>query len=326
MAIEIRLLRHAVTLARIGNYARAARVLHVSQPTMSRSIASLEHRLGVRLFDRGPGGVEPTAFGRLLLERGARLLEDQAHLEREIKLLAGLEVGALAVSAGPYPLEISVATAVTRLLAGHPRLKVEVMVASPREVLRDVVAGQVDVGVVDMRGTGDRSSLAVEPLPSHNIFLACRPDHPLAGRRRLTASAVFSFPIASTPALGEAARVVESAGDAAGRIDPETRDFVPAIHVNSQAIARQIAAGTDAVVPGTASMLAEDLKSGRLVTIDFHTPAMRTHYGIIHLKHRTLSPPAQAFIERLRSVESEVVAAEANAPPAAHKGGRSRRR
>ena len=120
--------------------------------------------------------------------------------------------------------------------------------------------------------------------------------------------------------------MVESAGDAAGRIDPETRDFVPAIHVNSQAIARQIAAGTDAVVPGTASMLAEDLKSGRLVTIDFHTPAMRTHYGIIHLKHRTLSPPAQAFIERLRSVESEVVAAEANAPPAAHKGGRSRRR
>ena len=326
MAIEIRLLRHAVTLARIGNYARAARVLHVSQPTMSRSIASLEHRLGVRLFDRGPGGVEPTAFGRVLLEHGARLLEDQAHLEREIKLLAGLEIGTLAVSAGPYPLEISVATAVTRLLAGHPRLKVEVMVASPRDALREVVAGHVDVVVIDVRSIGDRSSLVVEPMPSHDIFLACRPGHPLAGRTQLTASTVFSFPTASTPVLGDAVRAVESAGDAAGKINPETRDFVPAIHVNSQAIARQIAAGTDAIVPGSASMLADDIRSGRLVTIDFHTPLMRTHYGIVHHRHRTLSPPALAFIECLRSVESEVVAAEANAPPAARKGRRSRRK
>ncbi len=305
MAIEIRLLRHAVTLARIGNYARAARALHVSQPTMSRSIASLEHRLGVRLFDRGPGGVEPTAFGRVLLEHGARLLEDHAHLEREIRLLAGLEVGTLAVSAGPYPLEISVATAVTRLLAGHPRLKVEVMVAGPRDALREIIAGHADVVVVDVRTIGDRSSLVVEPLPSHDIFMACRPGHPLAGRTRLTASTVFSFPIASTPVFGDA---------------------VPAIHVNSQAIARQIAAGTDAIVPGSASMLAEDLRSGRLVTIDFHTPLMRTHYGIVHHRHRTLSPSARAFIECLRSAESEVVAAEANAPPVARKGGRSRRR
>ena len=126
--------------------------------------------------------------------------------------------------------------------------------------------------------------------------------------------------------LGDAVRALESAGDAAGKINPETRDFVPAIHVNSQAIARQIAAGTDAIVPGSASMLADDIRSGRLVTIDFHTPLMRTHYGIVHHRHRTLSPPALAFIECLRSVESEVVAAEANAPPAARKGGRSRRR
>jgi len=206
------------------------------------------------VFDRGPRGVKPTAFGQVLLQQGTRLLEDQAHLEREIKLLAGLEIGTLAVSAGPYPLEISVAMAMTRLLAGHPRLKAQVMVASPREVLRDVVAGQVDVGVVDMRGIGGRTRPAVEPLASHNIFLACRTDHPLAGRRRLTASAVFSFPIASTPLAADA------------------------------------------------------------------------HYGIVHHRHRTLSPPALAFIERLRSVESEVPAAEANAPPAAGKGRRSRRK
>ncbi|MBK6454158.1 MAG: LysR family transcriptional regulator, partial [Proteobacteria bacterium] len=93
--IDLRLMRHAIALARYRNFARAARALHVTQPTMSRSIAALERTLGVRLFDRNSRGVQPTEFGRLLLERGRRLLADEADLRREMLLVAGLEAGHL---------------------------------------------------------------------------------------------------------------------------------------------------------------------------------------------------------------------------------------
>ncbi len=93
MTIELRLIRYAVALGEHGNYARAAEALKITQPSLSRSIASLEAELGVPLFDRGPKGAVPTAFGRVLIDCGDDVMQREAHLRREIALLAGLEQG-----------------------------------------------------------------------------------------------------------------------------------------------------------------------------------------------------------------------------------------
>ena len=104
-------------------------------------------------------------------------------------------------------------------------------------------------------------------------------------------------------------------------------DFVPAIAVNSFAIARQIAAGTDVLVPGAAPMLSADVEAGRLVILDYRPPEMRTRYSIITLRGRTPSPAALAFIDRLRAVEAEVAESEASSDPySVRKGRRPRRR
>lgn len=52
-------------------------------------------------------------------------------------------------------------------------------------------------------------------------------------------------------------------------------------------------------------MLADDVNAGRLVRLDFHVPPMRTDYGILTLRNRSLSPAARAFIGHLREAESE---------------------
>jgi DNA-binding transcriptional LysR family regulator len=323
MTVDLRLVRHALALAKHRNFARAAAALRVSQPTLSRNIASLERALGVRLFDRNPTGAEPTSFGRLVLEHGEQLLARESDLLREVKLQAGMEVGTLAVSAGPYPFEISFGTAMTRLISAHPRLRAQVSVADPREVLQNVLNGRVDVGVADARFITRDERFSVEPLPAHEILLACRPGHPLAGKKRLTRSVVLSYPVASPLVPANASSVVESAGPMLGAFDAMSGDFLPAITVNSFAIARQIAAGTDALVPGAAPMLAADLAAGRLVKLDYASPEMRTYYAITTLRGRTPSPAALAFIEILREVEAEVAASEATSN---HVGARKKTR
>jgi hypothetical protein len=116
-AIELRLIRHAIAVGQHGNFARAAEALHLTQPSLSRSIASLEDQLGVPLFDRTPKGVTPTPFGRVLLERGETVLRREADLRREIALLAGLETGSLVISAAPYMDEVLIARAIGRMAA-----------------------------------------------------------------------------------------------------------------------------------------------------------------------------------------------------------------
>jgi DNA-binding transcriptional LysR family regulator len=305
MSTEFRHLRHALALGRYRNFARAAEALRLTQPSLTRSIAALEDSLGVRLFDRDKKGIEPTAFGHLLLERGAALLAGEADLRREIQHLAGLDVGALAVGAGPYPVEISVGTAVTRLLRAHPRLKIEVLTGRPDEIARKVLTGQFDVGIAGARLLGDVPRLHVEPVAPHKVYLACRPGHPLAAEHGLTLKRILQFPLATTLLAGAAAAVA-GADDSAGRLNAQTGTFTPAVHVDSLALARQIARDSDVLFPGTASMLVDDVRAGRLVRLDFHIPAMRTEYGILTLRSRTLSPAARAFIEHLRNVEAEV--------------------
>ena len=310
--LELRHLRHALALGKYRNYARAAEALHLTQPSLSRSIAALEEELGVRLFDRSKNGVRPTAFGELLLQRGAALLEGEADFRREIQLLAGIEAGTLCIGAGPFPAEISVGAAVARLLRAHPRLRVEVLCADPDEITRRVLAGQFDVGIGNPSAIAETPRLRFEPLPWHRAYLACRPGHPLARRGDLSLDDVLRYPMATTVLPGSQG-VAASRGPSAGRFDETSGLFIPAVHVNSLSLARRIAIESDALFPGTADMLASDVAVGRLVTLNFHVPEMKTEYGLITLADRSLAPATVAFLDQLRTVESEIAAREATA-------------
>jgi DNA-binding transcriptional LysR family regulator len=314
MALDLNLIRHALALAKHGHFRRAARALHVSQPTLSRNIAALEKSLGVRLFDRTRSGVEPTAFGRLVLERGNALLAGEADLLREITLQAGLETGRLAVSAGPLAFEISVVHALTRLVVEHPRLSVQATVTHARDVVRDVLSGTVDVGVTDRSVAASQERLFFEPLPTHQIHLACRPGHPLAKLRQITPAAIAAYPLASTDATGHIAELMNSLGARSGQLNPDTGDYRPTIYVNSLAAARQIACGSDVLAAGVAAMLAADVAAGRLERLNFQVADLQTRYGIITLRGRTPSPSATKFIALLRAVEAEVAQSESQPP------------
>lgn len=305
MVIELRLIRHALALGRHRNFARAAEALGLSQPTLSRSIAALESALGVPLFDRSHKGVVPTAFGRVLLERGEGVLKDEANLRREIQLLAGLEDGVLTVGAGPYASEISAATAIARVASAHPRLKIQFLTVGPTEVIRDVQAERIDVGIAEITGLGEDPRLVVEPLPIHRVCLACRPGHPLVREKHLSLSRVLEFPLVTCLLRGSAAATATSRDTATPPEGPGNGDFAPQILVNSLALARLIARQSDALFPGTPRMIAEDVAAGHLVRLDFDMPAMRTNYGLVYLRGRTLAPAARVFIDALRIVERE---------------------
>jgi len=174
MAIELRLLRHALAVGQHGNFARAAEALHLTQPSLSRSIAALEDLLGVPLFDRTPKGVTPTVFGRVLLERGDIVMRREADLRREIALLAGLEMGSLVVSAAPYMNETLIARAIGRIAATHPKLRIDCRSLHPGEVVRQVLAEEADVGVANMYGLSREARIAVVSLPMCNMYLQDR--------------------------------------------------------------------------------------------------------------------------------------------------------
>lgn len=314
---DLRLIRLAIALGRRGNFARAAEEMNVSQPSLTRGIAALGRSLGVPLFDRTRKGAILTAFGRVLLDRGESMLKSDDDLRREIRLLAELEVGTLAIGAGPFAGEISVAKAVARVVSAHPRLQIKFTVAEPEQGLQDVLAGHIDVGVASTVGLERDVRLVAESLPPLRVYLACRPGHPMAKETRPTLAMALKYPLATTSLRGAQAQLDSSAGAATLRDGHVVTNFVPQILVNSLAYARLIARDSDALVTGTAALLAEDMAAGRLVKLDCHVPEMRTTYGVLYLRSRTLAPATKLFIETLRAVELEWARADVTLPAAA---------
>jgi DNA-binding transcriptional LysR family regulator len=305
--IENRWLRYALALGEHRNFARAAEALKITQPSLSRSIASLESSLGVKLFDRTTKGATPTAYGKVLLERGAALLRGEAGLRREIQLLAGIEAGELVVGAGPYSAEGIVAIALGRLARMHPRLRIRSLTEQPPAVMRAVLDERVDVGAAAISAIDEDPRLAVEPLPPQRIYVACRSGHPLTQGAAPTLARVLEFPLATMMLLGGPAVLAASGGKAVPLEEARGAVYTPPILVGTIVAARTIARESDAVVPGPALALAEDVAHGRLVLLDLTLPLSVDKGAILTLQDRTLSPAAAKFIELLRDVSHEEV-------------------
>ncbi|HLQ89914.1 MAG TPA: LysR family transcriptional regulator, partial [Xanthobacteraceae bacterium] len=74
--LKLRHLEVLLAVAQWGRMARAAEHLAITQPVISKTIADLEHIVGVSLFDRTSHGVEPTLYGRALLKRSTAIFND----------------------------------------------------------------------------------------------------------------------------------------------------------------------------------------------------------------------------------------------------------
>jgi DNA-binding transcriptional LysR family regulator len=305
MNLDLRQCRHVLALDRHRSFARAADELGLTQPALTRSLQVLEKSIGARLFDRDRTRVEPTPVGERLIER-ARLLVNQAlAIEQDLKQMLGLEVGLLRLGAGPYPADLSVGTAVGRLLRHHPALMVDLSVADWSVLIRRVASGELELAIADTGIAQQDDRLVVESLPRHKLSFFCRPGHPLAGSATLTLEELRKYPLVGTALPPQLAAL--AAKDRKGmRANLPAGVTAPEIRVDTFALVRRIVMQSDAVGGAVPSQIQDSVARGELVMLPLDLPWLETAYGIIRLANRTSSPAATAFMEILREVEAGI--------------------
>lgn len=304
--IESKHLLHIMAVAGHRHFGRAAAAVHLTQPALTRSIQAAERSLGVRLFDRSRSGVEPTLYGRLVVERGERALAEIRELEREISRRRGLAAGNLAVSMAPYPGALSGQRAVARLLAEHPGITCRVQVGDWMRVTRDVIHGVIDVGVADVGDAAGHPELRVEPLCTRPLFFVCRPGHRLLSRKRLAVADLAEYAWASTRAPSRMRGFLPDPPGRAGSWDARSGDFIPAIETDLMTDFSVLARESDALVVATLTMVAADLEADRIAVLPYAAPWFRLDYGCILRQGRTLPRTAEEYMRIIRDIEAEV--------------------
>src|SRR5438094_1138642 len=112
-----------MAVAQAGSMGKAARRLNTSQPNISKSIADLERALGVRLLDRHRQGIEPTDYGRALLDGGAAVFDELRQTVKNIEFLADPAAGEVRIGANPALAAGFASVVIDRLSRRYPRIK-----------------------------------------------------------------------------------------------------------------------------------------------------------------------------------------------------------
>jgi len=178
--VTFKQLRAFVVLAREQSFVRAAERLHITPPTLTASIKTLEEALDLRLFDRSTRSVMLTGHARSFLPVAERLLEDLDRALAELHDKVALHSGSVIVTGATSFIAYVLTPALARLARAHPNVRVRLVEAATQAARRGVLDGEADFGVTTLHEP-DPSLLATK-LVSDRFGLVCHRDHPLAAR------------------------------------------------------------------------------------------------------------------------------------------------
>ncbi|WP_458098041.1 LysR family transcriptional regulator [Roseomonas sp. WA12] len=293
MDVTLKGLRAFLAIARHGSFTRAAALLNVTQPALTVQIRQLETALGLRLLDRTPQGVEPTAAGAELARVLAVQLRDLDHTLENVRDLATRRRGTVRLAALPSVASGPLPRAMLRLRERHPELRVQLQEAVTGRVHEMVRADMVDIGIAS--GPAPGPDLAQEPLLQDRLLAILPASHPLAAAPRIRLEALAGEPLLLLEANTSVWRVLDDAFAARGlRLAP----LQQAVHTSTLIGMAQAGLGI-ALLPSTAVELrmAPELARRPL------EPDLVRQVVVIRRAGRSLSPAAEALVEALREGE-----------------------
>ena len=192
--MELRVLRYFLTVAREGNITKAAEILHITQPTLSRQLMELEEELRTNLFMRGKRHITLTNEGLLLNQRAKEIIELADKTEREFMEQKNLIGGVISIGC----VESMAALVLPELLEAfsmkYPQVQYDLYNAYADDIKEKLDKGLIDIGL--LLEPVERSKYDFIRLPQQERWgvLMQRSD-PLAQKEFITLKDISAFPL-----------------------------------------------------------------------------------------------------------------------------------
>ncbi|HQS09690.1 MAG TPA: LysR substrate-binding domain-containing protein [Xanthobacteraceae bacterium] len=314
MAINLHLLRLFTTVAEQHGFSRAAEVLNISQPAVSKGVRELEAQLHCVLMERSPGGVRLTEAGTVLLSHATALFAAERRAEEELQALRGLTQGELHVGAST-----TIATYVLPRLLGafqdiHPDLHLRLTSANTQDIAERLLARDIDVALVE--GPVEHPNLITHPWLTDELVVIAAADHPLAR---------MEGPILPSD-LAQARHIVREEGSGTREVVGSALDGFgvrPAsiMEVGSTEAIKQVVAAGLGIAMVSAAAAKDQIALGVLKVVPVQGLSVERPLYRLTLKGHNLRFAAEAFEHFICQTDLRPVAHApmAPAPPAGHR-------
>jgi DNA-binding transcriptional LysR family regulator len=298
-------LRILMAVAHAGSMNKAAVFLHMTQSAVSRSIAELERTVGVSLLERTARGVEPTEYGRAMLECGVAVFDDLRQGAKKIEFLSDPATGDVRIGCHPGLAASFVPTVVDEVARRYPRIVFHLVVAEIVTLHRELAERNVDLLITrEFRPLADER-LSFEFLFDDSFVVVAGAQNPWVRRRRIVLTELLNESWALPSPETAFGSVVMEAFRSCGLDYPRATvvTIPPDVRIGLLATGHFLTIFTT-------SALRFPIRRSELKVLPVELPIARVPSGIVTLKNRTLNPVAKLFIEHAREVAKPLAKAK----------------
>ena len=298
--LKTRQLRLLVALDDLGNLKKVAEAIHVTLPTVSKSLAELEKGLGLELFKRTAHGLRPTVYGECLIRHARGMLTDLQQVRDDLKALGSGSGGKVNIGVYPASSPVLLPRALALLKRRSPSTNALVTENTSPVLMPLLWQGRLDLVVGRLPAGRSPSGIEEMALLDERLVVATRPGHPLAQREHLQWADLKDYPWVLPPPASQMREPLERA---LAQHDIEfQKNYVETVSVH---ITRAYLYLTDAVTVLANAAAHDTLQPLTVLPLTVPRMSLRAS-GVLWNRSRPLSPAAKALIECLVEAAAEI--------------------
>jgi DNA-binding transcriptional LysR family regulator len=294
--LNLRQLQTFLTVARLGSFTRAAQLLHLSQPALTKQLRLLEENLGVRLLDRNTRTVGLTRIGKELAPVIDQLLREIGAVVANTKELAEKSRGVIRVAALPSISSTILPRAIAQFKKHYPGVSVILKDVLAQRLVTMVKDEEVDFGIGSLNGVDPEVRFSL--LLADRIVVVFLPEFAFGRKKTIQLSDLVGLPLILTDKESSVRKLIDRAFESAGQF------VTPAFEVTYMSTAAgMVKAGLGVALLPSSAFETGDLTGLRSLPI--RHPVLTREIGVIQKAGRSLSPAAESFLKSLKTVRKE---------------------
>lgn len=265
--MDFKQLRALVTVAETGSVTRAATLLNIVQPAVSRQLRLLEEDVGASLFERGRHGMELTEAGRTLVEYARRVLHELDRARAEIRPSKGSVGGIVTVGLLPSTSDLLASALISAIASNYPGIRVRISVGYAGHLQRWLEDGEIDCALLyDPKAT---ALIQVQPLLEESLWIVGLSESGLTAEKPIALAELAGKPLVLPSAPHGLRSLVENAATLMGV------QLLVVAETNAMSIQKSLVIAGHGLTILPSIAVAEDIARGILAAAPLIEPTLK---------------------------------------------------
>jgi DNA-binding transcriptional LysR family regulator len=300
MAFTLPQFRLIQTIHELGSLGRAAPVLGVSQPALSRTLGELERQLGVQLFERHPSGLRATPYAMAVLPYATNVVEEAARALEEVRVLAGESRGVVRIGSVSSAAASFLPAMIERLMQRAPEISLKVSEGVDEFLEQGLISRTYDIIIASHLAETDQIARAIDLRLGDVCTFMVGANHPLRGRTEVDGAELFDQTWVALPPDSMPRKYFE-------RLMRDRGLPVPKITVETRSIAiiRDLVAHQGFITWAPTPLYASNSPDRFIEPLNIPAFELRRAFHVYRLRRRTMSLAVRDALSILRSFATE---------------------